>query len=454
MHLDLDLVRKYNVPGPRYTSYPPATRFTDDTTWRALADELLANNRTERDLSLYFHIPFCQSLCWYCGCTTVITKQQSQSATYVNYLRKELAQMSAVLNPKRKVVQLHWGGGTPTFMKPEEIRELGKAIRDQFPFAADIEAGVEIDPRRITPEHLQALREAGFNRASIGVQDFDPKVQLAVHRIQPRAQTEDVINELRRLGFESINVDLIYGLPYQTVKSFERTLDQVLEINPDRLAVFGYAHVPWIKPSQKILEKAMPSADTKLEILKLIVEKLTGVGKYVYIGMDHFARRNDELAVAQRNKTLHRNFQGYSTRGGADIYSFGMSSISQTPNAYWQNAKELPAYYEALDAGKSPIVRGYIMTDDDKIRRETIMRLMCDLSLNYGDMSRKLGIHFPEYFSRELDSLSDLVADGLIRRTTLGFEITTEGRFFIRNIAMRFDAYLPKETERRFSKTI
>jgi oxygen-independent coproporphyrinogen-3 oxidase len=454
MQLNLDLVRKYNVPGPRYTSYPPATRFTEETTWRALADEILVNNRTERDLSLYFHIPFCQSLCWYCGCTTVITTQQEQSATYLDYLRKELAQMAAVLNPKRKVVQLHWGGGTPTFMKPEEIRELGRAIRDQFKFAADLEAGVEIDPRRVTPEHLQALREAGFNRASIGVQDFDPKVQVAVHRIQPRAQTESVIDELRRLGFESINVDLIYGLPYQTVESFERTLDQVLEINPDRLAVFSYAHVPWIKPSQKILEKEMPSADTKLQLLKLIVEKLTGIGNYVYIGMDHFARRNDELAVAQRNKTLHRNFQGYSTRGGADIYSFGMSSISQTPNAYWQNAKELSVYRAALDAGKSPIVRGYVMTDDDRVRRETIMRLMCDLSLNYGDMSRKLGIHFPEYFARELESLADLVADGLIRRTSLGFEVTTEGRFFIRNIAMRFDAYLPRETERRFSKTI
>jgi len=454
MHLNLDLVRKYNVPGPRYTSYPPATRFTEEVTWRTLADEMLVNNRTERDLSLYFHLPFCQTLCWFCGCTTVITTKQGQSATYVDYLRKELAQIATVLNPRRKVVQLHWGGGTPTFMQPNEIRELGKMIRDQFKFAADIEAGVEIDPRRVTPDHLQALREAGFNRASLGVQDFDPKVQTAVHRVQPREMTESVIDELRRLGFESINIDLIYGLPFQTAESFERTLDQVLEINPDRLAIFSYAHVPWLKPSQKILEKAMPSADTKMQILKLIVEKLTGVGKYVYIGMDHFARRNDELAVAQRNKTLHRNFQGYSTRGGTDIYSFGMSSISQTQHAYWQNAKELPAYYAALDAGKSPIVRGYITTEDDRIRRETIMRLMCDLSINYGEMSRKLGIHFPEYFVRELDSLSDLVADGLIRRTTLGFEVTTEGRFFIRNIAMRFDAYLPKETERRFSKTV
>ena len=454
MRLDLDLVRKYNVPGPRYTSYPPATRFTGETTWSTLADDIIANNRTERDLSLYFHIPFCQSLCWYCGCTTVITTQQGRSATYVDYLRKEMARMAAVLNPKRKAVQLHWGGGTPTFLQPAEIRDLGRAIRDHITFAADIEAGVEIDPRRIGPEHLQALREAGFNRASIGVQDFEPKVQEAVHRVQTREQTQSVIHQLRGLGFESINIDLIYGLPFQSVESFERTLDQVLELNPDRLAIFSYAHVPWIKPSQKILEKAMPSASTKLRILKRIVDKLTGEGGYIYIGMDHFARRHDELAAAQRNKTLHRNFQGYSTRGGTDIYSFGMSSISQTQHAYWQNTKELPAYYAALDAGKSPIVRGYVLNNDDKIRRETIMRLMCDLSLNYRAMSRKLGIHFQEYFARELESLSDLVADGLIRRTSLGIEVTSEGRYFIRNIAMRFDAYLPKETERRFSKTL
>ena len=454
MHLDLDLVRKYNVPGPRYTSYPPATKFTEAVAWPQLADELVTNNRTDRDLSLYFHLPFCKTLCWFCGCTTVITTQQGQSATYIKYLKKELAQMAAVVNPRRKVVQLHWGGGTPTFLKPPEIRELGQAIRDQFKFAPNIEAGVEIDPRRITPDHLQALRDAGFNRASLGVQDFDPKVQKAVHRIQPREMTAGVIKELRELGFESVNVDLIYGLPFQTVESFEKTLDQVLELSPDRLAIFSYAHVPWIKPSQKILEKALPSADTKLQLLRLIVEKLTGVGKYIYIGMDHFARRDDELAVAQRNKTLHRNFQGYSTRGGTDIYAFGMSAISQTQNAYWQNLKDLPTYYGALDAGKVPILRGYVLTDDDKIRRETIMRLMCDLELNYDDMSRKLGVNFPDYFAGELEALADLRADGLIKQSSSGFEVTKQGRFFIRNIAMRFDAYLPKETERRFSKTI
>jgi oxygen-independent coproporphyrinogen III oxidase len=452
-HFDLDLIRKYNVPGPRYTSYPPATRFTDEVRWPALADEILANNQTERDLSLYFHIPFCQSLCWYCGCTTVITTQQSQSATYLGYLKKELRQLGAIINPRRKVVQLHWGGGTPTFMTPEEIRALGAATREQFTLAGDIEAGVEIDPRRITGDHLQALRDAGFNRASIGVQDFDPNVQVAVHRIQPYAQTKFVIHELRTLGFDSINIDLIYGLPHQTVESFSRTLEAVLHLAPNRLAIFSYAHVPWIKPSQKILADALPATETKLKILERTVQTLQANG-YQYIGMDHFARCDDELACAQRAKTLHRNFQGYSTRGDADIYSFGLSSISQTPNAYWQNHKPLPDYYAALDAGKSPIVRGYLLTDEDKLRRDTIMGLMCDLSLNFNALSRKHGVNFAEYFGRELASLGDLEADRLICPTSLGLEVTPRGRFFLRNIAMRFDASLPRDTEQRFSKTI
>ena len=452
-NLDLDLVRKYNVAGPRYTSYPPATKFSDEVQWPALADEILANNQTERDLSLYFHIPFCQSLCWYCGCTTVITTQQNQSATYLGYLKKELRQIGAFVNPRRKVTQLHWGGGTPTFMTPDEIRALGAATREQFEFTNDIEAGVEIDPRRVTREHLQALREVGFNRASIGVQDFDPKVQVAAHRFQPYAQTKLVIRQLRDLGFESINLDLIYGLPHQTVESFSRTLDAVLQLAPNRLAVFNYAHVPWIKPAQKILTEALPTPEMKLKILQRTVQTLTANG-YIYIGMDHFARRDDELALAQQKKTLHRNFQGYSTRGDADIYALGMSSISQTPGAYWQNQKDLTEYYAALDGGKSPVARGYLLTDEDKLRRDTIMRLMCDLSLNFNELSRKHGVNFAEHFNRELASLSDLEADGLICPTSLGLEVTPRGRFFLRNIAMRFDEYLPQESERRFSRTI
>jgi oxygen-independent coproporphyrinogen-3 oxidase len=455
LKVDLDLVRKYNVAGPRYTSYPPATKFTDALTWPELADKILENNRTERDLSLYYHIPFCETLCWYCGCTTVITLNHSQGQTYIDYLGKEMARMGTLLNPRRKVVQLHWGGGSPTFLSPDEIRRLGDLIHKQFTFSNDIEAGVEIDPRRLTRDHIAALRDVGFNRASLGVQDFDPTVQEAVHRIQPREMTEQVLGWVRDLGFSSVNFDLIYGLPHQTVESFNRTLDSVLELSPDRLAVFSYAHVPWVKPAQKILEqKILPTAEVKLQLLKMVIERLTENNRYVYIGMDHFARPNDELAVAQKKKELQRNFQGYSTRAGADIYSFGMSAISQMPDAYWQNEKELKKYYAALDDGKIPLTRGYLVTEEDKVRRETIMRVMCDLSLDYANMSQRLGLNFASHFERELESLSGFEADGLVRRNAAGLEVTDKGRLFIRNIAMCFDNTLVPAGERKHSRTI
>ena len=353
------------------------------------------------------------------------------------------------------MVQLHCGGGSPPFLRPDEIRALGDIIRRRFTFAPDIEAGVEVDPRRLTRDHLAALREIGFNRASMGVQDFDPAVQEAVHRIQPREMTQQAIDWMRELGYRSINIDLIYGLPHQTPESFDETLDIVLEMMPDRLAVFSYAHVPWIKPAQKILqEKVLPAPETKLRVLKLVIEKLTADNRYVYIGMDHFARPTDELAVAQRNKQLQRNFQGYSTRAGSDIYAFGMSSISQIPEAYWQNEKELPKYQEAIDQNRAPWQRAYFVTDEDKIRRETIMRVMCDLSLDYAAMSRKLGINFAEHFANELSALAPFEADGLVTRSGSGLEVTDAGRLFIRNIAMCFDNTLAPEGERRHSKTI
>ncbi len=455
LKVDLELVKKYNVAGPRYTSYPPATKFTDALKWPTLAEQILENNRTERDLSLYFHIPFCETLCWYCGCTTVITLNHGQGTTYLDYLEKEVAQMSTLLNPRRKVVQLHWGGGSPTFLQPDEIRRLGEIIHRHFTFADSFEAGVEVDPRRLNRDHIVALREVGFNRASLGVQDFDPKVQEAVHRIQPREMTEQVLGWVRELGFSSVNFDLIYGLPHQTVESFNRTLDIVLSLEPDRLAVFSYAHVPWVKPAQKILEhKVLPTPEVKLDLLKSVIERLTEGGRYIYIGMDHFARPGDELAVAQSRKQLQRNFQGYSTHGGADIYGFGMSSISQIPDAYWQNEKELPQYYAPLDAGQVPLARGYLVTDEDKIRRETIMRVMCDLSLDYAAMSQRLGMNFASHFERELESLSGFEADGLVRRSPTGMEVTDTGRLFIRNIAMCFDNTLAPVGERKHSRTI
>jgi len=455
LHVDLDLVKKYNIAGPRYTSYPPATKFTESMPWEDLAARIEANNHSARDLSIYFHIPFCETLCWFCGCTTVITLNHDQGASYIDYLDREVAMMAPRLNPARKVVQLHFGGGSPTFLRPDEIRRLGAVIHKHFTFSPDIEASVEVDPRRLTREHLVALREIGFNRASMGVQDFNPEVQKAIHRIQPREMTQQAMDWMRELGFGSINLDLIYGLPNQTPESFNTTLDTVLEMDPDRLAVFSYAHVPWIKPAQKILEaKVLPAPETKLQVLKLVIEKLTAEGRYVYIGMDHFARPEDELAVAQRNKQLQRNFQGYSTRAGSDIYSFGMSAISQIPDAYWQNEKELPKYQEAVDAGRAPWQRGCFVSSEDNIRRETIMRVMCDLSLDFTAMSQHLGINFGEYFGQELTTLDPFQEDGLVQRTADGIIVTDTGRLFIRNIAMCFDNTLAPSGERRHSRTI
>lgn len=454
LEVDLDLIQKYNVPGPRYTSYPPATHFTEETSAEAMMENIRRNNETAQDLSLYFHLPFCESLCWFCGCTTVITTDHSRSSGYLDYIERELDLMREHLHADRNVVQLHLGGGTPTFLQPDELRRLGNMVTDRFKVAGDIEAGAEVDPRRLTKDHVLALRDAGFNRASMGVQDNNPKVQEAVHRIQPYEMTKQAVDWLRENGFESLNIDLIYGLPHQTVESFEKTLNEILELSPDRFAVFSYAHVPWIKPAQKILQqKVLPSAETKLQLLKLTIEKLTSSG-YRYIGMDHFAKEDDELAVSQKQKTLQRNFQGYSTRGQADIYAFGMSSISQAADGYWQNLKELDDYTKAVDSGEIPYHRGYLMTPEDKIRRSTIMRLMCDLELDFDHMSALLGIDFPAHFAQEIASLDDMEADGLITRTDKRIEVTNLGRLLIRNIAMRFDAYATERKEGTFSKTI
>lgn len=453
-NFDLALVEKYNQPGPRYTSFPPATRFTD-IPWDALRARIEANNRSDRGLSLYFHIPFCETLCWFCGCTTVITLNHDRGMAYVEALGREVAAMAPLLNPRRKAVQLHFGGGSPTFLRPDEIRRLGEIIRRHFEFAPDIEASVEVDPRRLTREHVAALAETGFNRASMGVQDFDPRVQEAVHRVQPAGMTQQALDWMRELGFHSVNFDLIYGLPHQTAASFNETLDIALGMRPDRFAVFSYAHVPWIKPAQKILgAKGLPSAGVKLHLLKTVIERLTENDRYVHIGMDHFARPDDELAAAQRDKRLQRNFQGYSTRAGADIYAFGMSGISQIPDAYWQNEKELALWQSAVDAGRAPLHKGCFVTGEDNRRRETILRIMCDLSLDFAAMSANLGVHFAGHFARELAALAPLEADGLVKLTPAGLEVTETGRLFLRNIAMCFDNTLAPPGERRHSRTI
>ncbi len=441
--VDLNLVRKYNQPVPRYTSYPPATAFQDEGEPGKLLRHVDAANRDgSLPLSLYVHLPFCESLCWFCGCTTIITRNQQTSADYLAYLEREIDLLAARVHPDRRVVQLHFGGGTPTFFRAEQLTRLMAALRRRFRFAPDAELSVEIDPRRLVREQVEALQAAGFTRASLGVQDFDPVVQQAIHRIQPRALTEQAIRWLREAGFTSINLDLIYGLPNQTAATFADTLAQVRELEPDRLAVFSYAHVPWMKPAQKILERAeLPSPEAKLEMFKLGVESLTAHG-YTYIGLDHFARAGDELAVAQAAGTLQRNFQGYSTRAGAEILAFGISAISQTPRSYRQNHKDLASYYAAIDAGVAPVARGLELTAEDERRREIIMTLMCQLRLDYTGMSRALGCDFIAVYGAELAQLRPYAADGLIEFLPGGLRVTEAGRLFLRNLAACFDARL------------
>lgn len=454
--VDLDLIRKYSIPGPRYTSYPPATQFTADLPSLRLDEAIAEDNAPGAGpVSLYFHLPFCETRCWFCGCNTVITRRRDSAGEYLEDLAREMRLTAARIDTARPVSQIHLGGGTPTFFPPEELRRLGALIRNFFlNIAPDVEFGVEVDPRRLTSEHVLALREIGANRASLGVQDTNPKVQLAVHRHQPHRLNEQTMTWLRSVGFESVNVDLIFGLPLQTAESFAATIDDVLALNPDRLSVFSYAHVPWIKPAQKIFEdrEQLPSAEEKLAMFAVAHEKLTAAG-YVDIGLDHFAKPDDELAVALKEGTLHRNFQGYSTRGGASLYSFGISSISETANTYRQNFKSLTDWRAALDAGQLPTERGLRITAEDKRRREIIMRLMCNRRLDFAALSRTLELDFAATYARELASLDDLVADGLVVRTPGGIEVTGIGVPLLRVVAMRFDATL-SAGPRKHSRTI
>lgn len=447
---DLELIRKYNRPGPRYTSYPPAVHFTPDADRAAL----LADSReADGPLSLYVHLPFCESLCWFCGCNTITTTDHGRADAYLDLIEREITLLAPHLCPGRAVEQIHLGGGTPNFLTPAQITRLGELLRSRFTIAPTAELGVELDPRRLSEAQVEAFATQGFNRASFGVQDCQPEVQRAIHRVQPASDNRHAMDWLRAAGFESINVDLIYGLPLQTPETFAATLDEVLALGPDRLAVFSYAHVPWIRPAQKILEKnTLPDAETKLGLLKLVVETLTGAD-YEMIGFDHFARRDDELAIAQREKTLQRNFQGYSTRANLEILGFGVTAISQSPQAYRQNHKELDAYRQALEADEAPIERGYRLTAEDHVRRTVIMRLMCDLELDYAALGARLGLDFTEHFKAELARLNPLAADGLVELSSGALRVTPLGRLFIRNIAMTFDAYLRPE-QQRYSRTV
>lgn len=440
--LDLELIRKYSIPGPRYTSYPPATKFTADLGSLDLETAMADDNRPgSGPISLYFHLPFCETRCWFCGCNTVITRRRDSACEYLDDLEREMRLTAARMDTTRPVTQIHFGGGTPTFFPPEELCRLGKLIRELFPVrASDCEFSVEVDPRRLTRDHVVALQESGANRASLGVQDTNPRVQLAIHRIQPQAVNEQAFAWLREAGFGSINVDLIFGLPLQTPETFAVTIDDVLRLGPDRLSVFSYAHVPWIKPAQKIFDDRaqLPGAEEKLAMFATAHERLTAAG-FVDIGLDHFARPDDSLAMAQRAGTLHRNFQGYSTQAGASLYGFGISSISSTPDSYRQNHKTIPEWRAALDAGLLPVERGLRLTAEDQRRRVIIMRLMCDRRLDFAAVSKELGLDFSTVYARELASLADLQADGLVRATGAGIEVTARGGPLLRVIAMRFD---------------
>ncbi|OIP94009.1 MAG: oxygen-independent coproporphyrinogen III oxidase [Thiomicrospira sp. CG2_30_44_34] len=456
IQFDEALIKRYNQSGPRYTSYPTAVQFDERF---GIADYQAAaarSNQSDRNLSLYFHIPFCDTVCFFCACNKVWTRDRSKTTPYLSRLYKEIELQSKLFDPSRKVDQLHWGGGTPTFINMDEMRELMTVTRKHFNLHDDDsgEYSIEIDPREASKESVALLRELGFNRMSLGVQDFDPKVQKAVNRIQTQAQTFEVLEGAREAGFLSVNVDLIYGLPHQTESGFMATLDKVLEVAPDRFSIFNYAHMPSMFPTQKKMNEAdMPSPDEKLAILHATTNRLLEAG-YVYIGMDHFAKPDDELAVAQRNETLYRNFQGYSTHAECDLVGMGATSISLVNNTYAQNYKGLDDYYQAIDAGHLAVFRGVTLSEDDELRRDVITRLISHFHLNFAKVEAQWGIVFKEYFASELQRLTPMVEDGLIELTETDLTVTAAGRLLIRNICMTFDAYLKTGTENRFSKVI
>ena len=456
-NIDIELIKKYDRPGPRYTSYPTAPQFNTSFTPLNFRGEIeRTNNQTDApDLSLYYHLPFCDTLCYFCGCNMIITRSRDRIKDYLAHLKKEIELVRSQIKDDRKAVQLHWGGGTPTHLNPDEINELIGFINSKFEFKLGSEKGCEIDPRGLEKEHLQALFNGGFNRISMGVQDFNEKVQKAVNRIQPQELTLQVVNWVREIGFSSINLDLMYGLPFQTLSTFEKTVDETIKLSPDRIAVFNYAHVPWMKKHMELIKaEDLPKPEEKLSILKMTIEKLTSAG-YVFIGMDHFAKPTDDMAVALREKKLYRNFQGYSTHSGTDLYGFGITSISQIGNVYAQNVKKEKEYFEHLQNGLIPVEKGYHLNEDDILRRSVITRVMCDFELDFSQVESNFNIKFEDYFANGLNSLKEMVDDGLIEIAGRKILVTEMGRLLIRNVAMAFDGYIErKEDTGKYSRTV
>lgn len=453
-----ELIRQYDRPGPRYTSYPTAVEFTDTFDEAAYRGRLEAASSRDEPLSLYVHLPFCAQRCTYCGCTMIATGAPAVAARYLDYLEKEVSLLSDHLGTRRGVVQHHWGGGTPTYLNLDQIARLYESIAGRFTIESTAEIAIEIDPRVTTREQLRLLRSLGFNRLSMGVQDFTPDVQEAIGRRQSEAATVDLYGYARQIGFDSINLDLIYGLPLQTPASFTHTLETVVTMQPDRVAVYSYAHVPWLRPHQKLINTAdLPDPAVKFELIGAAVDTFAAAG-YVPIGMDHFARPDDELAVAAAERRLHRNFMGYTTRPATDMLGLGVSAIGDVQGAFAQNTKKLTPYYAALDEGRFPIERGFALDADDLIRRHVITQLMCNFRIDRGELARTFGIDFHAYFAPEIDALQargGLVDDGLAVVTPDGVEISREGRLFVRLACMLFDRYLaPHQGTRVFSRTI
>jgi len=451
-----EFLARYNRPGPRYTSYPTAPVWNDSFGPDDLERVHEEAERARSPVSLYMHIPFCESLCLFCACNVIIQKDKRVAPPYLEVLKREMERVSRSVSKQREVVQFHWGGGTPTYLTPEQIEDLFGAVRVRFTFAADAEIGIEVDPRVTSRAHLETLRRLGFNRLSMGIQDFHAEVQKAIHRIQPFELTRDLLFAARELGFDSINVDLIYGLPYQTPERFAHTVDQILELAPDRVALFSYAHVPWLKKQQGSFAAHLPEGMQKFEIFRAGLLKFLEAG-YLYIGMDHFAKPGDELAISQQNRTLHRNFQGYTTKAGADLYGMGVTAISGIQNAYAQNHRELAAWEKAVAQRGIATMRGYRLSEDDRLRRSVISRLLCHTVVVKEEIAREFGVDFDRYFANELAHLEAAREDGLVSLEANEIRATWLGRIFIRNLAMVFDPYLEKQqlaAKPLFSKTL
>ena len=458
---DADLLRRYDRPGPRYTSYPTAPQFAAGFGEAQLREAALASNGDPipRRLSLYVHVPFCLSPCFYCGCNRIITRDKGRSETYLARLYREIDLTAQLFDRDREVIQLHFGGGTPNFLTPAQLRETVDTLRSQFRFSDSRERdiSIELDPRFVDAADIAELADIGFNRASFGVQDFDPAVQLAVNRVQTVEETRAVVEACRANGFRSVNVDLIYGLPKQNADGFARTLDIVADMRPDRVAVYSYAHLPELfKPQRRIDAADLPDPDAKLGLLQLAIARLSDAG-YVYIGMDHFALPDDDLATAQARGGLHRNFMGYTTHADSDLVGLGVSAISHIGNSFSQNPRELPGWEIALDEGRLPVFRGMRLSEDDQLRADLIQVLMCQDEVPVAALERRYGIEFETYFADSLSRLEPLVADGLVRLAPGRITVTSRGRLLLRNIAMCFDRYLdqPAATVRpRFSRAI